>query len=418
MIIDDIKSWKKIVETASAVRLDEALEDIVNTLQPYVAQDDVFVSFSDIPKLGINPRTDYNTPAGIYSYPLKQMWPAIKSNTIPYAGERQYVLVFQPRSSDGIVKVNTYTSGDFSRHMRLLEQKVIPKIAGPGVDLEQFQDFFDIAKRESKLQTPAAWLWNITRLLARMWDESYNGPKPTVGWNAIMRALGINGFNDQEGSGLIHANEPMQAVWFSANSLKLLSISRNIRKGSVSRQTQLALIQKNPDNIWRIHHPDRGMWDQALKQDAQALIGRAAREDKRIPWGALWQASRSNNSVVSWLLHYGYRLNDQQKISLVKSNIEAARYFHGSQMLNDQLARAAVATYPGVLELLALSPSLTPSLVELATELHLQDAVWAVLNLKDLSPQAEKNIKGHIGNRAWEIWRRKLQKKLIDTTAE
>ena len=64
-MIDDIKSWKQIVETTSAVHLDEALTDIVDALRPYADQDDVFVSFSDIPKLGINPRTEYNTPAGI-----------------------------------------------------------------------------------------------------------------------------------------------------------------------------------------------------------------------------------------------------------------------------------------------------------------------------------------------------------------
>ena len=413
-MIDDIKSWKQIVETASAVHLDEALADIVDALRPYADQDDVFVSFSDIPKLGINPRTEYNTPAGIYSYPLRQMWPSIKSNTIPYAGERQYALVLQPRSSDGIVNVATYTSGEFSRHMNLLEQKVIPKIAGPGVDLDRFQDFFDEAKRESKQQNPAGWLWNITRLLASMWARSYNGPKPTVGWNAIMRALAITGVVDQQGSGLIHPNEPTQAVWFSANSLKLLSIARNIRKGSVSRQTQLALIQKNPDNIWRIHHPDRGMWDQALKQDAGAVIIRAAQEGRRIPFGALLQASKNNKGqayVAEYLVQWEYKLNSQQKLAVISSNKDAPRQFLMSFHWNDQMARAAIQAHPNMLELIDRSRGVPgDELVELATQLHPQDAVWAAQHLKDLSRQAEKNIIAHIGPETWKIWRRWTKK--------
>ena len=413
-MIDDIKSWKQIVETASAVHLDEALADIVDALRPYADQDDVFVSFSDIPKLGINPRTEYNTPAGIYSYPLRQMWPSIKSNTIPYAGERQYALVLQPRSSDGIVNVATYTSGEFSRHMNLLEQKVIPKIAGPGVDLDRFQDFFDEAKRESKLQTPAGWLWNITRRLASMWARDFNGPKPTIGWNAIMRALDITGVVDWQGSGLIHPNEPTQAVWFSANSLKLLSIARNIRKGSVSRQTQLALIQKNPDNIWRIHHPDRGMWDQALKQDAGAVIIRAAQEGRRIPFGALLQASKNNKGqayVAEYLVRWEYKLNSQQKLAVISSNKHAPRQFLMSSQWNDQIARAAIQAHPDMLELIDRSLGVPgDELVELATQLHPQDAVWAAQHLKDLSRQAEKNIIAHIGPETWKIWRRWTKK--------
>lgn len=413
-MIDDIKSWKQIVETASAVHLDEALADIVDALRPYAEQRNFFVSFSDIPKLGINPKTDYNTPAGIYSYPLRQMWPAIKANTIPYAGERQYALVFQPRSSDGIVNVATYTSGEFSRHMNLLEQKVIPKIAGPRVDLDPFQDFFDEAKRESKQQNPAGWLWNITRRLASMWARDFNGPKPTVGWNAIMRALAITGVVDQQGSGLIHPNEPTQAVWFSANSLKLLSIARNIRKGSVSRQTQLALIQKNPDNIWRIHHPDRGMWDQALKQDAGAVIIRAAQEGRRIPFGAILQASKNNKGqayVAHYLVRWGYKLNSQQKLAVISSNKDAANEFLLSSQWNDQMARAAIQAHPDMLELIDRSRGVPgDELVELATQLHLQDAVWAAQHLKDLSPQTEKNIIAHIGPETWKIWRRWTKK--------
>ena len=414
-MIDDIKSWKQIVETTSAVHLDEALTDIVDALRPYAEQRNFFVSFSDIPKLGINPKTDYNTPAGIYSYPLRQMWPAIKANTIPYAGERQYALVFQPRNFIGIVNVNTYTSVYLSRHMNLLEQKVIPKIVGSTVvDTGFFVDFFDEAKRESKLQTPAGWLWNITRRLASMWARDFNGPKPTIGWNAIMRALAIPGVVDWQGSGLIHPNEPTQAVWFSANSLKLLSIARNIRKGSVSRQTQLALIQKNPDNIWRIHHPDRGMWDQALKQDAGAVIIRAAQEGRRIPFGALLQASKNNKGqayVAEYLVRWEYKLNSQQKLAVISSNKDAPRQFLLSSQWNDQMARAAIQAHPDMLELIDRSRGVPgDELVELATQLHLQDAVWAAQHLKDLSPQTEKNIIAHIGPETWKIWRRWTKK--------
>jgi hypothetical protein len=49
-------------------------------------------------------------------------------------------------------------------------------------------------------------------------------------------------------------------------------------------------------------------------------------------------------------------------------------------------------------------------LVELATRLHPQDAVWAAQHLKDLSPQTEKNIIAHMGPETWEIFRRWTKK--------
>lgn len=414
-MVDDIKHWLKLIQQTSVDYITEALEDIVDALAPYKDQELVFVSFSDVPKLGINPKTGYDTPAGIYSYPLKQMWPSIQANTIPYAGERKYVLVLQPRSNQGIVDIATYTGSEFSQHMRLLQQKVIPQIVGSTVvDPGFFDDFFDEAKRESKQQTPAGWLWNITRLLATMWERDFKGPKPTVGWNAIMRALNISGVVDSEGSGLIHPNEPIQAVWFSANSLKLFSIARNIRKGSVSRQTQLALIQKNPDNIWRIHHPDRGMWDQALKWDAGAVIIRAAREGRRIPFGAILQASKNNTGqayVAEYLVRWEYKLNSQQKLAVIQSNKDAPKQFLMSSQWNDQMARAAIQAHPNMLELINSRRGVPgDELVELATQLHPQDAVWAAQHLKDLSPQAEKNIITHIGPETWKIWRRWTKK--------
>ena len=43
-------------------------------LEQYKDDPDVYISFTDISKIGINPRSDFNTPNGIYTYPLREMW--------------------------------------------------------------------------------------------------------------------------------------------------------------------------------------------------------------------------------------------------------------------------------------------------------------------------------------------------------
>ena len=81
---------------------------LVQALEPYKDKPDYFISFTDgfrskakmdyediksppLPKLGINPKTKYDTPAGIYAYPLKEMWKAIKDDSIPFASDRPFI---------------------------------------------------------------------------------------------------------------------------------------------------------------------------------------------------------------------------------------------------------------------------------------------------------------------------------------
>lgn len=63
------------------------LEEIYNEFH-----DELFVSFTDISKLGINPKSKHATPLGIYSYPLGYY--VLKLRSVPYAEERPTIQVF------------------------------------------------------------------------------------------------------------------------------------------------------------------------------------------------------------------------------------------------------------------------------------------------------------------------------------
>lgn len=39
-------------------------------------------------KLGINPKSNFSTPIGIYAYPLKEYWEEIREYQIPFAKDR------------------------------------------------------------------------------------------------------------------------------------------------------------------------------------------------------------------------------------------------------------------------------------------------------------------------------------------
>lgn len=184
---------------------------IVQALEPYKNDSNMFIQFSDINKLGVNPKTEFNTPAGIYAYPLKQIWKDLVNNKIPFAGERKYVILFQAVN----YITNRYNSLDSDiqklyKFYRLIDNQV------------------RLGKMNATNQTPLGQLWNITRMIASR--ETGDSVSNSIWkWNSIFRKLGYNGVADLKGEGIIHENEPTQAVFFSTQGLNVINVIENNR---------------------------------------------------------------------------------------------------------------------------------------------------------------------------------------------
>lgn len=243
-------------------------------LQQYVDKG-CFIQFSDIEKLGINPRSEFNTPLGIYAYPLtNDIYRQFRQNSIPFASDRKYIILFKPENLN-IVSVDSKGNSDWGLEdtneffenpqleetikSKILDERNILKIfertkLDYSIEANSLSDsFFDwcndrhfdldtdekttvhyfkrfsaenfesvldfyikTGSRESKFKTPFGQLWNITRLLG-------NG---LVGWRKILVGGGIDGVVDL-GKGLIHPSERTQGVFFSMKGLKLIEIFDN-----------------------------------------------------------------------------------------------------------------------------------------------------------------------------------------------
>lgn len=111
----------------------------------YKDDDDVYISFTEIDKIGINPKSKYNTPVGIYTYPLKefikdymgfdtsptsQMIDNIKfTNSVgryaPFAGNAKYVNFIRCKDKANFIEdmYKDYGSNDYDRDIKILEDK-------------------------------------------------------------------------------------------------------------------------------------------------------------------------------------------------------------------------------------------------------------------------------------------------------
>lgn len=204
-------------------------------LKPYSNSPDYFISFTEIDKMGINPRSKFSTPLGIYAFPLKVAWQEYgieekKSfQHIPFAGNRPFIWLLKAKKDPKIIqKIDTsYTESDLKRDEELLKKYTIANkkvINLPRFTHEYLDDLFNRWKGTAKAQekewngsdtqvSPVVYLWRITENLSKLKKGS-----PSTQWNYLLyRVLGYKGFTD-EGRGYIHYRQPSQAVFFTTRA--------------------------------------------------------------------------------------------------------------------------------------------------------------------------------------------------------
>lgn len=82
-----------------------------------------FIHFSDIEKLGIYPKSTYNTPIGIYAYPLTDIiLRKFQMGALPFAQDRALVILFDVKDTRG----TAYSSHDIpERKYEWLKRRII-----------------------------------------------------------------------------------------------------------------------------------------------------------------------------------------------------------------------------------------------------------------------------------------------------
>jgi hypothetical protein len=261
-------------------------------LKPYKDDDSYFISFTAIDKLGINPKSKYDTPLGIYSYPLKDIWKKYKidylksvGKAVPFAGENPYIWLIKVKSNANFVN-NLYTdydSKDYDRDMELVKNDIQKNpqkyINGPSIDIDRFIDDYT---KKAKERNPVMSMWNVTRNLANI-----RGGKSPVQWNVILhRILGYDGFADRSGKGYIHPSEPLQAVFMSKRAFDVVGEFLNkdyydktdipswLKKAEISQEevkvlsNHLFWIKGNwHEGIWEDGTWEDGIWNDGVWYD-------------------------------------------------------------------------------------------------------------------------------------------------------
>lgn len=195
----------------------------------------LYVSFTSINKLGINPNSKYKTPNGIYAYPLTYVLDDY--NNIPFASGSNYAQVFS--SSGNIMEINNL---DSIRAERLKEKiDLLCDLADDPKAQAQFEKYYE----DNRHIGSAIWYYvyyAAKKTADHSAPERYNDQGDRVRWPTALaaanlwRKLGYDGVVDYNTS-TIHENEPTQAVFFSKDTVHhIATINNNIDDTDEIRQ--------------------------------------------------------------------------------------------------------------------------------------------------------------------------------------
>lgn len=216
-------------------------------LLKYINDDNIYVTFTDINKLGINPKYDFDTPLGIYCYPIKEAYRYYKLGknnkqtfieTIPLVNNRKYIIIFKTKNKNTIIDSN-YTKERFSRDFDLLKKEYYLKN-------KDLFDNFHLKIKNNNIpylniieNNYSSQLYFLTYFLSK---------RDFIKWNKIFRFLGYDAFVDP-GYSIIHKNEPCQAVFFSIKNIEII--------GSYNNKTNK--IIKKSTNYKKVNIIDKGV---------------------------------------------------------------------------------------------------------------------------------------------------------------
>jgi len=272
--------YKEILELRSNPEINQR-KTVRSELEKY-ENGNYFLSFTRINKLGINPYNNFETPYGIYTYPITEVVEAIDVlggiEELPFAGSRKFIWVLTPVGKG--IDTSSYTEAEYIKdkgilisHFSRYEDSMKMTVEDTIEEAEENAKFSDI---------PAGKLWNVVRIFSsiiadnnaitsNIEEKIKTNKKSTVIWNKIFRdILGYGYVTDT--FGIIHINEETQAVFFSIKSFKVIEKiindyqhprnntirkleSRPLFSVGVNPEQQETIFAKDPKLITRLKLP-------------------------------------------------------------------------------------------------------------------------------------------------------------------
>lgn len=198
---------------------------VIDRLHAYADDPDVFISFANVEKLGINPQSEWYDPFAIYAYPIGQIMEQLEQHMYPWAATRPVAYLI--RAEGNMVELGDYTDADLDMAIERIISKFRPMLINDAVENnEEFFYSLFLSWMERWADNPGKALWWVTGRLASYVERHHPHRDSRMVWNSMFRSIGIDSVVDR-GQSIISTNEPAQGVFFSRQSFRIIEALYN-----------------------------------------------------------------------------------------------------------------------------------------------------------------------------------------------
>lgn len=189
------------------------------------------VTMTEIPKVGVNPSSDYDTPIGIYFYPAEYYLKKVVRGRLPFQHNAPYIQILK-FTTDQILYVGEITAADYERDVKKIQSLNLLSGLSPG-DQQVIERLHQESARKARVKTPGGQLWYVTWKLSDLLEKKYHKASHTI-WNWLLRQLGYKLVIDR-GSKIVHPSEPTQGLILdSVGSYQWVKTIQNKNKEDVA----------------------------------------------------------------------------------------------------------------------------------------------------------------------------------------
>ncbi len=244
---------------------------------------DAYVTYTELPKFGANPKSIFNTPLGIYAYPLEYVLEG--DLEVPFAGDQPYMFIFRQLDNSRMLNLTYAKKSEFQQRISKAIEQVLP---GQHFDDYQIHNNGDIWKE----------MYNAVYRYLTKTEYTYNpDDEPKGPYNTLTRKILMTAGYDSvldTGYGIIYDNEPTQAVFFNIKNLEVVDMIRNkpIHDLDIAHRSKITSREQwmaRMTHAIATQHRDRtaenmvGKFFSLRQHDADVLYRYANRMKTRIP---------------------------------------------------------------------------------------------------------------------------------------
>lgn len=180
-------------------------------------------TMTSVQKVGINPQTEWETPAGVYAFPLtKDYYKKLLDNSLPFASNAPYCNILKLNLDQKWLIVGKGRGRASNKDVMAVHDKVGPNVVDETFESGQHYDMNNDSK-----------IFDLTFFATKNLNNSASR------WTQLLRSLGYVGIYDP-GYKVIHSNEPTQLVCLDPSAYEWLETyeTREIRKVSMRPVTK------------------------------------------------------------------------------------------------------------------------------------------------------------------------------------